>query len=438
MGKKKRWMAAALSIAMLFTAAVPFEVNAAAEKFTEKKIVVLDPGHGGYDSGSEEIIYGHHYIEADINWKIAGYTMQELQKYPNIEVHMTRASKNQFVGLVDRVLIAKNYQADLLVSQHVNSTDSAYVKGASVLISSGTYRPYLAEKEKLFGSYVIKELGKLGISKRYAYQGGMEYRLSEDGSIYPNGARRDYYAIVAQSVQQNLPGVIIEHAFISSPSDAYNFLRTDSQLKKLGQADAKAIVSYFNKIRSQEQKKDTSDTVTSNKKNGWKKSGSNMCYYINGKKQKNRVLHLKDGTYYVDKKGNRVYGWKTVKGNRYYFDKKKDGKAHVGWLTRPTGVFCFNANGVRYENTQLISSSGKIYIIGSDGKRYSNGWCTYRGEKYYIDKEGYAHTEWLRKGGKWYYFDKKTGVMYRSRSMKLKAGGKKYKFDKNGICINRK
>ena len=98
----------------------------------------------------------------------------------------------------------------------------------------------------------------------------MEYRLSSDGSVYPNGARRDYYAIVAQSVQQDLPGVIIEHAFVSSPSDAYNFFRTNSQLKKLGQADARAIVRYFNRIRSQEQSKDTSDTVTSNQKNGWK------------------------------------------------------------------------------------------------------------------------------------------------------------------------
>lgn len=437
MGKKKRWMAAVLCLAMLVTAAVPSTVNAATEKFTEKKVVVLDPGHGGYDPGSDATHNGHHYVEADINWKIANYTMQELQKYPNIEVHLTRTKENQYVGLIDRVRIAKNYQADLLVSQHINSADTPYAKGASVLISSGTYRPYLAEKEKLFGSYVIKELGKLGIAKRFPAQGGMEYRLSSDGSTYANGARRDYYAIVAQSVQQDFPGVIIEHAFVSNPSDAYNFFRTESQLKKLGQADARAIVSYFNKIRSQEQKKDTSDTVTSNSKNGWKKSGSNMCFYINGKKQKNKVLHLKDGTYYVDKKGNRVYGWKTVSGKRYFFDKKT-GKAHVGWLTRPTGVFCFNANGVRYENTQLISTSGKIYIIGSDGKRYSNGWCTYRGEKYYIDKEGYAHTEWLRKGGKWYYFDKTTGVMYRSRSMKLKVGGKKYKFDKNGICINRK
>ena len=437
MGKKKRWMAAVLCLAMLVTAAVPSTVNAATEKFTEKKVVVLDPGHGGYDSGAVEVHNGQQYIEAEINWKIARYTMQELQKYPNIEVHMTRNNQNQFVGLVDRVLIAKSYQADLLVSQHINSADTPYAKGASVLVSSGTYRPYLAETEKLFGRYVIDELGKLGISKRFSAQGGMEYRLSSDGSVYPNGARRDYYAIVAQSVQQDLPGVIIEHAFVSSPSDAYNFFRTNSQLKKLGQADARAIVRYFNRIRSQEQSKDTSDTVTSNQKNGWKKAGRNMRYYINGVRQKNRVLHLKDGTYYVDKNGNRAYGWKTINGNCYFFDKRNDGKASVGWLTRPSGVFCFNANGIRYENTQLISTSGKIYIIGSDGKRCS-GWTNYRGERYYINNRGYAHTGWLRRGGKWYCFDKKKGAMYRNRTVKMDPGQINYKFDRRGVCTNRK
>lgn len=75
MGKKKRWMAAVLCLAMLVTAAVPSTVNAATEKFTEKKVVVLDPGHGGYDSGAVEVHNGQQYIEAEINWKIARYTM---------------------------------------------------------------------------------------------------------------------------------------------------------------------------------------------------------------------------------------------------------------------------------------------------------------------------------------------------------------------------
>lgn len=56
--------------------------------------------------------------------------------------------------------------------------------------------------------------------------------MSENGSTYPNGKARDYYGIVAQSVEQNIPGVIVEHAFVSSPYDAVNFLSTNAKLKK--------------------------------------------------------------------------------------------------------------------------------------------------------------------------------------------------------------
>ena len=401
------------------------------ETFTEKKIVVLDPGHGGREAGSYAVHNGHVYKEEDINWKISCYTMQELQKYPDIEVHLTR-TKNETKGLVSRVLTAKSYGADLLVSQHINDGGSPYPRGASVLISSGTYRPYLAEKEKIFGKYVISELGKLGITKRYASTGGMEYRMSEDGSRYPNGARRDYYAIVAQSVEQNIPGVIIEHAFVTNASDAANYLRTNKQLKKLGQADARAIIRYFRNISTETPKK---DTVTPNKKNGWKTVGKSTYYYINGKKQTSRLLYLDDGIYYVDNKGRKRSGWRTINGSRYYFDKKEDCKAHIGWMMLDGDVYCFNKNGVMYQNTQLRTSSGKICILGEDGKRAS-GWCTYHGSRYYIAQTGYAHTGWLYNKRKWYYFNTKTGVMYKSCTVKISGVGK-FKFNSKGVCTNR-
>ena len=343
-----------------YTASAEAEI----ETFTKKNVVVLDPGHGGADSGSYEVHKGHVYKESVINWKIACYTMEELKKYPDIEVYMTR-TKNQNKGLVSRVLTAKSYGADLLVSQHVNSTESRYVKGASVLISKGTYRSYLAEKEKLFGKCVIKELTRLGLTRRYSATGGMEYRMSEDGSRYPNGARRDYYAIVAQSVEQNLPGVIIEHAFVSNPSEAGKYLKTNKQLKKIGQADARAIVSYFNQVSKIEPKK---DTVIPNKKNGWKKSGKYYYYYIKGKKQKNRLLNLDDGIYYVDKKGRRFSGWKTVNDGRYYFEKSENGKAHTGWLNNGGKWYCFNTKtGAMYKNCTVKSSTGKVYKFDAKG-----------------------------------------------------------------------
>lgn len=45
---------------------------------TSKYVVVLDPGHGGNESGAGAVHNGKVYKEEEINWKIANYTMQAL------------------------------------------------------------------------------------------------------------------------------------------------------------------------------------------------------------------------------------------------------------------------------------------------------------------------------------------------------------------------
>ena len=46
----------------------------------QKHVVVLDPGHGGGESGASAVYKGKVYREEEINWKIANYTMQALSK----------------------------------------------------------------------------------------------------------------------------------------------------------------------------------------------------------------------------------------------------------------------------------------------------------------------------------------------------------------------
>ena len=100
----------------------------------QKYVVVLDPGHGGNESGAYAVHNGKVYREEEINWKIANYTMQALSQASDIEVHLTK-TKKQTVSLMKRVTTAKNYGADLLVSQHINDSDSSYSRGACVLVS---------------------------------------------------------------------------------------------------------------------------------------------------------------------------------------------------------------------------------------------------------------------------------------------------------------
>lgn len=96
--KKKKEMAWCFcSIVMILSVCGFQETVLASERLTEKRVVVLDPGHGGNDAGACAWYNGYLYQESAINWKIAWYTMQELKKYPYIEVHLTRG-ENQAPG----------------------------------------------------------------------------------------------------------------------------------------------------------------------------------------------------------------------------------------------------------------------------------------------------------------------------------------------------
>lgn len=390
----------------------------AAEKETAKYVVVLDPGHGGAEDGAYAVHNGKEYREEVINWKISQYTLQELKKQKNIQVYLTRGEK-ETLPIEKRVAAASEYEPDLLVSQHINSEDYGYARGASVLISRGYYRPNLYEAEKKFGSYVIQELCSLGIPIRFKEEGGMEYRLSENQSLYPNGLPRDYYTIVAESVEAGFPGVIIEHAFITNYSDAVNFLTTEEQLKRIGQADARAIIRYVNELPPKKIK------------NGWNKIGNDYYYYKNNVKQKNKLMRIGGEIYYVDSTGKRQTGWQSINGKKFYFEK--DGTAHRGWKNLSDGTrYYFNSkDGFLYCNTTLKSSKGDIYIFGKDGKLSKEGWTYYKSNYYYTGKYGYIYRGMNQIDGKYYYFDPEKGYRYKNRKVTM-ANGDIYYFEADG------
>ena len=60
------------------------------------------------------------------------------------------------------------------------------------------------------------------------------------------------------------------------------------------------------------------------------------------------------------------------------------------------------------------------------------GWLTFGTKKYYIAKDGNRAAGWTQIGGKWYYFNKKDGVMKRN----CKVG--RYIFGADGVCPNYK
>lgn len=224
-------------MAVLLMTAI-FVVSGAQEESAKTKtdlVVVLDAGHGGYDTGAT----GNGLQEKQLTYKIAQYCKAELEKYNGVSVYMTR-SNDSFISINRRISEATKAKADVLVSIHINSAPSADAKGAEVYYPNSNYRPFCGSKGQRLASAIQKNLVNLGLRNR-----GIKTLNSMSGNTYSDGSAADYYGIIRGAKLAGYPGIIVEHAFISNASDAKEHLAGNYALRQLGIADAKGIAACY-------------------------------------------------------------------------------------------------------------------------------------------------------------------------------------------------
>lgn len=110
------------------------KVRYAAPKSIYRKIVVLDAGHGGSDSGA--VSYG--YKEKNMTLKIVQEAKKYFDKDPSVKVYYTRLS-DTYPSLTERSDLANNVGADRFYSVHINSAGSS-ATGTETLYNSKGYK----------------------------------------------------------------------------------------------------------------------------------------------------------------------------------------------------------------------------------------------------------------------------------------------------------
>jgi N-acetylmuramoyl-L-alanine amidase len=93
-----------------------------------RKLVVIDPGHGGIDPGAIGI---GRTKEKDVVLSFAHVLRQKLAAGGKYDVAMTR-SGDEFVSLRDRVRLARERQADLFIAIHADTVRGQSVRGATI------------------------------------------------------------------------------------------------------------------------------------------------------------------------------------------------------------------------------------------------------------------------------------------------------------------
>jgi N-acetylmuramoyl-L-alanine amidase len=113
-----------------------------------RPLVVIDPGHGGFDPGA---MGGNGEVEKVITLEFATTLVTELERRGHVRVALTR-STDTFISLPDRVRFARDQNAALFVSIHADTlTGIANVQGATVYTladhASDAEAARVAEKE---------------------------------------------------------------------------------------------------------------------------------------------------------------------------------------------------------------------------------------------------------------------------------------------------
>ena len=208
---------------------------------THGKIVLIDPGHGGMEKGAigKNIKFGKiekKLFEKDICFMMAKKVQEKLSK--KHQVYLTR-SYDKTLSLEERAGLAQKIGADLFVSIHANSSESAKSHGFETYYLDNNDNEAVKKvvrlenndhTSKLESNYsdnpmihqILSELvvGKtVPLSRKLgdSIHQSVKRTIEKKHSMKDRGLKPGLFFVLAMS---KVPGVLLEMGFISNQSEA--------------------------------------------------------------------------------------------------------------------------------------------------------------------------------------------------------------------------
>jgi N-acetylmuramoyl-L-alanine amidase len=225
------------------------------------KVIVVDAGHGGHDTGARSLVRN----EKDINLAAALALKARLERSGRYRVVLTRAD-DTFVPLEERVRIARAAKADLFISLHSDSAgQDPTPHGASVYTVSdhgvsrvgevlGQHEWFASAGDKRadpgVGKILLDLTQRSTRNRSSAFASLLVNHVGQSVDMLPNGHRdASYFVLLAPDV----PAVLLEMGFITNPADEMRLTDPD-QRQKLMDRVGDAIDDYFapHKVIAQE------------------------------------------------------------------------------------------------------------------------------------------------------------------------------------------
>ena len=231
----------------------------------EVKTIVIDPGHGGKDTGAQ----GKNTNEKDIVLAVGKLLKKELEK-EGFKVKMTRA-KDVFIELGERANLANQWDGDLFISLHCNAIDASperkkQIKGYHVYVlraPESEEDKAIARRENkvatLYGEKNAKEelspLEWFKLEARLEKYKQNSYMFTEqmlkafdDGKIKRQGGGVGGAGFMVL-VGALMPAVLFEIGFISNPEEEA-YMKTTKAQEDIAARVAKAVSAYKDAVHN--------------------------------------------------------------------------------------------------------------------------------------------------------------------------------------------
>ena len=244
--------------------------------------VVIDPGHGGKDTGA----LGAISKEKDLNLTVALLAGDYIKKnLPDVNVIYTR-ERDVFVGLNERAMIANRNNADVFISIHCNSTDSksASVMGAETFVlgeHKNAANLQVAKNENsaiLYEEDASEQYGDFDLNSPEAYialslfqqeylnqslqlAANVQEQFSKRVGRKDRGVQQAGFLVLWKTA---MPSILIELGFISNAAEE-RFLASESGQIYMASAIYRAFRDFkmsFEGENSAMRKVETKETVT--------------------------------------------------------------------------------------------------------------------------------------------------------------------------------
>ncbi len=322
------------------------------------KTIVIDPGHGGKDSGTMGTkrfkIYEKH-VALSVSLKLGKYISEA---FPEVDVIYTRSS-DVFLELNERTEIANNANADLFISIHCDGFTNPKPSGASVFVmgmsklkenmdvamreNAAIYlednyqQKYEGFDPKSPESYIVFSLMQntyLNQSLKIAEE--VENQFATRANRKSRGVKQAPFYVISRT---NMPSILVECGFLTNPKEE-EFLHSDLGQDYIASAIFRAFKTYKENIEIEENNLKNKKQLISDSTNNdtivvkEKKKESTLLYkvqigtFLKSMSNQDQFIELKA----EEEKINGTYKYYVLAGNnKYYADKLKDSLREIGF-----------------------------------------------------------------------------------------------------------